>query len=145
MQRKAFHYNILAKEWRECRDLKVSALDIEKIPVHFVVHYSDCLADDQKDMIWCPSHKTYEEVMSHEEFSLITATGCKFEGLFGYVNSTVGEYASAQDILLRSRLLYNEESGLVTIFSDTATIKFRSIEDCRHKEMRRVSKPAILG
>ena len=143
MQRKAFHYNIVAREWRECRDEKTNAEDIEKIPVHFVVHSSDGHADDHKDMIWCPSHKTYEKVISHEEFSLVTAAGCKFEGLFGCVNSTVDESTPAQDILLRSRLLYNEGSGLVTIFSDAATIKFRSIKDCRHKKMTCIPHPIL--
>lgn len=129
MQRKTFHYHIPAEEWRECRDEKMSAKDIEQIPVHFILCRPVRIGDDCKAVIWCPAHSTYEEVSTFEEYSLTSAAGCKFDGLFAHVNEAPDRHTPVQDVPIRSRLLYNEATGIVTIFADMATVYFQSIKD----------------
>ena len=135
MRRKAFHYNILAKEWYESTDEKMNAMDIEQIPAHFIIRTSEHFGEATKNMIWCPSHKTYEEVTAHEGCVLVTVTGCRFEGLFGCIEPAADGHTPVQDIPLRSRLLYNEGLGLVTIFADMATVNFQSIKNLEQEEM----------
>ena len=135
MQRKTFHYHIPAKKWRECRNEEMNAKDIEQIPVHFILCRPVRIGDDCKAVIWCPAHSTYEKVSTFEEYSLTSAADCKFDGLFAHIDEAADGHTPVQDVPIRSRLLYNESTGIVTIFADMATVYFQSIKDRERGEM----------
>ena len=135
MQKKAFYFNLSAQTWRECADAQLAFADIEQIPVHFLLRQQKHLGDIGKTLIWCPAHRTYEEVSAYDEHSLATLKGCKFAGLFATVEETADEHTCKRDILIRSRLLYNESKGIVTVFADMATVYFPSIKDRQREEM----------
>ena len=135
MQKKAFYFDVSAQAWYECGDSLLATADIEQIPVHFLFCRSVRIGGDCKAVIWCPAHSTYEEVSICEEHSLMTVTGCKFNGLFAHVDEAPDGRTPVQDVLVRSRLLYNESTGIVTIFADMATVYFQSIKDRERGEM----------
>ena len=135
MQKKAFYFDVSIQAWHECEDTLLATADIEQIPVHFLLCRPLPIADDCKVVIWCPAHSTYEMVSTYEEHSLTTETGCKFDGLFVHVDEAVDGHTPVQDVPIRSRLLYNESTGIVTIFADMATVYFQSIKDRECGEM----------
>lgn len=129
MERNAFFYDVSAADWQECRDDGISFTEMEQVPVHFVVNRPKFLGGSRTNMIWCPRHKTYEEVAAQERHTLATTEGCEFNGLFGYVDFDDEERPFNCDILIRSRSLYNERANNVTIFADIARINCPDTRD----------------
>ncbi|MDY6317018.1 MAG: hypothetical protein SPL49_07355, partial [Oribacterium sp.] len=70
-----FVRNVETKEWMLCEEPQLNKIDIERVPVVFIVR------EKGVSRAWCLHHRTYEEVTTFATTEVQTAVGCRLHGL----------------------------------------------------------------
>ena len=119
MLEKAFIYNQVKQEWEITEDAEITSKDISILPLVFTMLYED------KQWIWCPSHRNFEELMETNGIVFRSAEGCMITGV--HVPSLHGPIESfdySPEIPLRWRVFSRDFDKSLFVSADILLFRF---------------------
>lgn len=149
MKERVFLFDYVNQVWYETHDEKYFADDISNLPYIFTSNYKNGFTGEfwEKDKVWCPVHKKFEDIEEVGQNFVKTADGCNIEGIWTQV-STYSDYffAGSKDLYFRYRVYRDTDKKTIKVEVDAANIEFDSdFEPGKFERIRFTYKVAFNG
>lgn len=123
-----FQYDHPHKCWTQCADGHYTLDDMRKVNYIQLVYYSDHKGESKK-YVFCPYHKTVEEISMVSLESVVSTEGCLINGLVSGEVYSYGYYGSRDDYIpYRWRIFQRDPQSAINIACDYAIVNWRRLD-----------------